>query len=156
MTMNLEEIRALIQDLENSSLREFELSDGDFSLHLSKNENAALPAAVAPAPAANSIAPEVQEASAPAVEPFKKAAKPELTINAPLVGTVYLRPNPDAPAFKSVGDRVVAGEQVAIVEAMKLMTPVKSEIAGVITEILVEEDQVVEFDMPMFRVDPKG
>lgn len=149
MTMSLEEIRALIQDLEQSSLREFALEDGDFSLRLSKNELA--PIAMA---AANPVS--ATSDSVAIADPFEKTETTTVTINSPLVGTVYLRANPDSKPFKQVGERVVVGEQVAIVEAMKLMTPVKSEVAGVITEILVEEEQVVDFDKPMFRVDPKG
>ncbi len=154
MTMSLEEIRALIQDLEQSSLREFVLEDGDFSLRLSKNELA--PITAAPIAMAATDPVSATSDSVAIADPFEKTETTTVTINSPLVGTVYLRANPDAKPFKQVGERVVVGEQVAIVEAMKLMTPVKSEVAGVITEILVEEEQVVDFDKPMFRVDPKG
>jgi acetyl-CoA carboxylase biotin carboxyl carrier protein len=75
-------------------------------------------------------------------------------IEAALVGTVYLKPKPDAAAFKEVGDHVNIGEQVAIIEAMKLMTPVKSEVAGTIKEILVEEEDVVDYGHALFRIQP--
>lgn len=155
MAFTLDEVRALIQDVENSSLREFNLEEDGFSLHLSKNENAPVVAASSVAPASTTaVAAPANNESAPvkAAHPLDQADN-TVTINAPLVGTAYLRPNPDAKPFKQVGDRVVVGEQVAIVEAMKLMTPVKSEVAGVITEVLVEEEQVVDFDKPMFRVE---
>ncbi len=82
-----------------------------------------------------------------------KEEKQGVTIDAPLVGTVYLKPNPDAAPFKQVGDHVAVGEQVAIVEARKLMAAVKSEVAGIITEILVEEEDVVDYGHALFRVE---
>jgi len=152
MGLQLDDIRALMQDLENSSLREFSLQSEDFSLHLSKNE---ITQPVVTTPAQPAVAASVAAAEAPAAEhhPLDKSAKPGVSIDAPLVGTVYLRPNPDAAAFKQVGDHVSVGEQVAIVEAMKLMTPVKSNVAGVITEILVEEEDVVDYGRALFRVE---
>jgi len=153
MGLQLDDIRALMQDLENSSLREFSLQSEDFSLHLSKNE---ITQPVVTTPAQPAVAASVAAAEAPAAaehHPLDKSAKPGVSIDAPLVGTVYLRPNPDAAAFKQVGDHVSVGEQVAIVEAMKLMTPVKSNVAGVITEILVEEEDVVDYGRALFRVE---
>ncbi|WP_134644748.1 acetyl-CoA carboxylase biotin carboxyl carrier protein [Weissella cibaria] len=152
MGLQLDDIRALMQDLENSSMREFSLQSDDFSLHLSKNE-ITQPVVTTPAqPTVASVATaEVPVAKEP--HPLDKEQKQGVTIDAPLVGTVYLKANPDAAPFKQVGDHVAVGEQVAIVEAMKLMTPVKSEVAGVITEILVEEEDVVDYGHAIFRVE---
>ncbi|MCU7539068.1 acetyl-CoA carboxylase biotin carboxyl carrier protein [Weissella cibaria] len=152
MGLQLDDIRALMQDLENSSLREFSLQSDDFSLHLSKNE---ITQPVVTTPAQPTVA-SVTTAEAPVAtehHPLDKEQKQGVTIDAPLVGTVYLKANPDAAPFKQVGDHVAVGEQVAIVEAMKLMTPVKSEVAGVITEILVEEEDVVDYGHAIFRVE---
>lgn len=152
MGLQLDDIRALMQDLENSSLREFSLQSDDFSLHLSKNE-ITQPVVTTPA---QPIVASVATAEAPVAtehHPLDKEQKQGVTIDAPLVGTVYLKANPDAAPFKQVGDHVAVGEQVAIVEAMKLMTPVKSEVAGVITEILVEEEDVVDYGHAIFRVE---
>lgn len=152
MGLQLDDIRALMQDLENSSLREFSLQSDDFSLHLSKNE---ITQPVVTTPAQPTVA-SVATAEAPVAmehHPLDKEQKQGVTIDAPLVGTVYLKANPDAAPFKQVGDHVAVGEQVAIVEAMKLMTPVKSEVAGVITEILVEEEDVVDYGHAIFRVE---
>ena len=145
MGLQLEDIRALMQDLENSSLREFSLQSDDFSLHLSKNEIAQ--------PAVASVATAEAPVATAEHHPLDMEEKQGVTIDAPLVGTVYLKPNPDAAPFKQVGDHVAVGEQVAIVEAMKLMTPVKSEVAGIITEILVEEEDVVDYGHALFRVE---
>ena len=152
MGLQLDDIRALMQDLENSSMREFSLQSDDFSLHLSKNE---ITQPVVTTPAQPTVA-SVATAEAPVAKephPLVKEQKQGVTIDAPLVGTVYLKANPDAAPFKQVGDHVAVGEQVAIVEAMKLMTPVKSEVAGVITEILVEEEDVVDYAHAIFRVE---
>lgn len=152
MGLQLDDIRALMQDLENSSMREFSLQSDDFSLHLSKNE---ITQPVVTIPAQPTVA-SVATAEAPVAKephPLDKEQKQGVTIDAPLVGTVYLKANPDAAPFKQVGDHVAVGEQVAIVEAMKLMTPVKSEVAGVITEILVEEEDVVDYAHAIFRVE---
>lgn len=153
MNLNVQEIRELMADLEKSSLRDIAISDGDFSLHLSKNEQAATPAAPVAAPAATPAAPSVTNSvsAAPvASEPAAPAAGKE--IKAPMVGTVYLKPKPDEPDFKSVGDKVEKGETVAIIEAMKLMTEIKADVSGTISEILVENEEVVDYDKPLYRV----
>ncbi|MBS9335260.1 acetyl-CoA carboxylase biotin carboxyl carrier protein [Fructobacillus sp. M1-13] len=158
MNLNVKEIRELMADLEKSSLRDIAIQDGDFSLHLSKNEQVATQAPVAaPAPAekkaATTAAPAADAASvaAPAEDaPTAPAAGKE--IKAPMVGTVYLKPKPDQPDFKSVGDHVEKGETVAIIEAMKLMTEIKADVSGTIAEILVENEEVVDYDKPLYRV----
>ncbi|KAI3473934.1 hypothetical protein Pfo_028132 [Paulownia fortunei] len=132
---DIEEIRQLIADLENSSLREFEVTDGDFNLHLSKNEAASI---------INPVATTQNAPQAPAapVDAPHALAQPEtagVEIVAPMVGTVYLQPKPEAPMFKQVGDKVTVGETVAVIEAMKLMTEIHSEVSGTISEILVEK-----------------
>ncbi|MCM0582380.1 acetyl-CoA carboxylase, biotin carboxyl carrier protein [Weissella diestrammenae] len=151
MSLDFSEIRQLMAELEQSSLRELRIDDGDFHLHLSKNEQlAAMSTGLTSEPTVDPVSDEVK------VNPMDKPAKPTSAIKAPLVGTVYLKAKPDAAAFKQVGDHVAVGEQVAIIEAMKLMTPVKSEVSGVITEILVEEEEVVDFDKPLFLVTEEG
>ncbi|MCT8388749.1 acetyl-CoA carboxylase biotin carboxyl carrier protein [Leuconostoc holzapfelii] len=151
MSLNIEEIRGLMADLENSSLREFQINDGEFSLHLSKNENAAV---VTPAPAAAAAPAPVAAAEAPSEHPLAKPVAAGAEIVAPMVGTVYLQPKPEAPMFKQVGDKVAVGETVAVIEAMKLMTEIHSEVAGTIAEILVENEEVVDYNKPLYIVTP--
>ncbi|CAK1237878.1 Biotin carboxyl carrier protein (AccB) [Fructobacillus cardui] len=143
MNLNVKEIRELMADLEKSTLRDVYIQDGEFSLHLSKNEQVQggnTPAPVAPsAPAAQ---PVVNQAPAAAGKEIK----------APMVGTVYLQPKPGEPNFKNVGDHVEKGETVAIIEAMKLMTEIKSDVSGTIAEVLVDNEEVVDFDKPLYRV----
>ena len=71
-----------------------------------------------------------------------------------MVGTVYLQPKPEAPMFKLVGDKVTVGETVAVIEAMKLMTEIHSEVSGTISEILVENEEVVDYNKPLYIVKP--
>ena len=150
MSLNIDEIRSLMADLENSSLREFQINDGDFSLHLSKNENAAVVTAVPAAPAAVPAAAIDTATEHPLAKPVAAGAE----IVAPMVGTVYLQPKPEAPMFKQVGDKVAVGETVAVIEAMKLMTEIHSEVAGTIAEILVENEEVVDYNKPLYIVTP--
>ena len=150
MSLDIEEIRQLIADLENSSLREFEVTDGDFNLHLSKNEAASI---------INPVATTQSTPQAPAapVDAPHALAQPEtasVEIVAPMVGTVYLQPKPEAPMFKQVGDKVTVGETVAVIEAMKLMTEIHSEVSGTISEILVENEEVVDYNKPLYVVKP--
>lgn len=145
MSLNIDEIRSLMADLENSSLREFQIIDGDFSLHLSKNDNAAI------------VAPALTAAAEPVVaneHPLAKPVTAGVEIVAPMVGTVYLQPKPEAPMFKQVGDKVAVGETVAVIEAMKLMTEIHSEVAGTIAEVLVENEEVVDYNKPLYIVTP--
>ncbi|WP_439819205.1 acetyl-CoA carboxylase biotin carboxyl carrier protein [Weissella paramesenteroides] len=152
MSLQLDEIRTLMQDLENSSLREFSLQSEDFSLHLSKNEvsQPVMAATTQPVTDTQSVVSEKKATEGTA----DLGTDNSVLVEAPLVGTVYLKPKPDAAPFKEVGDHVQVGEQVAIIEAMKLMTPVKSEVTGVIKEILVEEEDVVDYGHALFRVQP--
>ena len=74
------------------------------------------------------------------------------TITSPLVGTFYSSPSPDAPSFVNVGDRVKKGQVIGIIEAMKLMNEIESDYDGVVTEILIKNEETVEFGQPLFRI----
>ncbi|MGO0154952.1 acetyl-CoA carboxylase biotin carboxyl carrier protein [Leuconostoc mesenteroides] len=149
MSLNIEEIRGLIADLENSSLREFKVIDGEFSLHLSKNKSESVvnTPVQTQATVPNAIAPEQTQVAAES-----EAPKAGTEIVAPMVGTVYLQPKPDAPMFKQVGDKVSVGETVAVIEAMKLMTEIHSEVSGTVAEILVANEEVVDYNKPLYRI----
>lgn len=145
--MELTAVQKLMEQFEDSTARELELTDGDFHLRLSKNRAAkASPAPVEatpnPAPAAPALA-----SAAP------QAAEVAQTIKAPLVGTVYLQPKPGAKPYLQVGQQVNAGDVVCVIEAMKMMTEVKSQVAGTVKAVLVEDEQLVEVDQPLFTVE---
>ncbi len=143
--MDLEKIEGLVKIIENSSLTEFTLKEGDLKITMSKLDHPPVVAAgmpVAPAPAA--------PAEAPAAEVKEEDEK--LFITSPIVGTFYSAPAPDAPAFVKVGDQVKNGQTVCILEAMKLMNEIQSDFDCEIEAVLVSNEQKVEYGQPLFRV----
>lgn len=145
--MDLEKIEGLVKIIENSSLTEFTLKDGDLKITMSKLDHPPVVAAGMPmAPQAAAPALEAPAVSAEAEEDEK------LFITSPIVGTFYSAPAPDAPAFVKVGDQVKNGQTVCILEAMKLMNEIQSEFDCEIEAVLVSNEQKVEYGQPLFRV----
>ena len=144
-------VRKLADILTETGLSEIEIEHGGLKIRVAKTLTAApvqhyapppVQAAPPPAPAA------APAAAAPAAEaPKARASGSEVT--SPMVGTIYLRPNPDAEPFVKVGDTVEAGQTLFIVEAMKTMNPIPAPKAGKVVEILVEDAQPVEFGEPL-------
>lgn len=159
--MELKEIRELIKFVSQSGVSEVELEQGDFKLTIKTNSGQPvvvhtqpiqqLAAPVAPAPMA--AAPVAQPAAAPAV-PASESASNLITIKSPMIGTFYRSSSPDKPSFVNVGDEVKAGKVVCIIEAMKLFNEIESDISGKIVKVLVENAQPVEYDQPLFLVEP--
>ena len=145
--MELTAVQKLMEQFEDSTARELELTDGDFHLRLSKNR--AAKASPAPVEATPSPAPTARAPTSAAPQ----AAEVAQTIKAPLVGTVYLQPKPGAKPYLQVGQQVNAGDVVCVIEAMKMMTEVKSQVAGTVKAVLVEDEQLVEVDQPLFTVE---
>ena len=88
------------------------------------------------------------------VAPVEDASSKYLTIKSPIIGTFYRRPSPDKPLFVEVGDTINKGDVLCVIEAMKLFNEIESEISGKIVKVLVEDSSPVEFDQPLFLVDP--
>jgi acetyl-CoA carboxylase biotin carboxyl carrier protein len=141
------EIRRLIRLVQSTGIGELELSAGDRTVRISAY-GSGLPAAVT-LPAHASAAPA---GAAPA--PAAPAAENLVAITSPMVGTFYRAPAPDADPYVDVGGMVEIGQTVCIVEAMKLMNEIESEVKGRVTRILVENAQPVEFGQPLFLVEP--
>ena len=141
--MELEKIRALAGLMEENGLCSLELCEGDDTIVLQKSTGQPVLAAPAAAPAAAVAAPA---AEAPPLAPAGE------TLDAPLVGCVYLSPSPEAPAYVKVGDHVKKGQVLCIVEAMKVMNEYPAPKDGVIAEICVENGQLVEYGQPLFRL----
>lgn len=145
--MDFKEIKELMAEFNESPMRELEIETDGFHIHLSKNENTFKPQGVLPqAPQAETPSPtsKVEEAS--------EQAQAASYIKAPMVGSIYLQPAPDKEAYVSVGTKVHKGDVVCIIEAMKMMTEIKSEVDGIITKVLVTNEELVEFDQPLFEV----
>ncbi|MFH6984291.1 acetyl-CoA carboxylase biotin carboxyl carrier protein [Marinoscillum sp. 108] len=158
--MKAKEIRDLIDFISGSGLEEVNIETEEFKINVKRSSPqvtvAAAPApaapaapAPAPAPAAASEAPKAAPAApAPASDAHL------ITIKSPMIGTFYRSANPESPAFVNVGDAVKQGDPVCIIEAMKLFNEIESEISGKIVKVLVEDAQPVEYDQPLFLVDP--
>ena len=164
--MNINEIKDLMAQFDQSSLREFSYKNQSDELTFSKNEGqAAVP--VTPAVSTAPLAAPLQAASAPVLEPAPQAARsglPEVApeaptpaaegdvVESPLVGVAYLAAGPDKPAFVNVGDQVKKGQTLMIIEAMKVMNEVPAPKDGLVTEILVQNEEMVEFGKGLVRI----
>ncbi len=161
--MDIKEIQELIKFVAKSGVSEVSIDRKDFKITIKAQSNAptfvnatipaapvqALPAA-APAPVASAPA-----ASAPAANNSATSEASNLiTIKSPMIGTFYRSSSPDKPAFVNVGDEIKAGKVVCIIEAMKLFNEIESEISGKIVKILVDNASPVEYDQPLFLVEP--
>jgi acetyl-CoA carboxylase biotin carboxyl carrier protein len=143
-------VRALAELLDDTQLSEIEVEDGDRKVRVARTLTAAAAAPLAFAPAAPAAAPLAPPAPAaappPAADSFADAVK------SPMVGTVYLAPEPGAPTFASVGSSVKEGDTVLIIEAMKVMNPITAPTSGTLKAVHVENSQPVEFDQPLFTI----
>ena len=152
--MDIRKIKKLIELVEESGIAELEIAEGEESVRISRNGTAApapiqYAAAPMPAPSAAPVAAEAP-AAAPAAAPATPAGHQVLS---PMVGTFYRSPSPEAKSFVEVGQTVSAGDTLCIVEAMKMMNQIEADKSGVITAILVEDGQPVEFDQPLVVIE---
>jgi acetyl-CoA carboxylase biotin carboxyl carrier protein len=157
--MNLKEIQQLIEIVNVSSLDEVIIKDGQSEITLRRNSSKAqavlptAPVVAQPVQASQPLSrPTVQEQPAPAVA--EKAASDLIEIHSPIVGTYYRSPSPDSLPFVKEGEKVKPGDVLCIIEAMKLMNEIESEVSGTIVEVLVENGQPVEYNQVLFRVKP--
>ncbi|WP_449459834.1 acetyl-CoA carboxylase biotin carboxyl carrier protein [Streptococcus suis] len=157
--MNITEIKDLMSQFDQSSLREFSYSNAGETLHFSKNQQAtAAPSPIvedplAPVVTANPAPVQAVEISeATPVEVSSSSVAEGAVVESPLVGVAYLSPAPDKPAFVMVGDTVKKGQTLMIIEAMKVMNEVPADRDGVVTEILVANQDVVEFGQGLVRI----
>ena len=161
--MNLNEIKDLMAQFDQSSLREFSYKNGTDELQFSKNEArmaSEAPAQVVPAPASVAASPVVSAPSTPVESAVEEAPAPAETtvapegdvVESPLVGVAYLAAGPDKPAFVTVGDSVKKGQTLVIIEAMKVMNEIPAPKDGVVTEILVSNEEMVEFGKGLVRI----
>lgn len=160
MSMDIKQIQDLIKFVSKSGVNEVSIEEKDFKITIKTNQEPtyvtasiptahAVPAAAAPAaPVAVAAAPAAQ--AAPAADDSSKY----ITIKSPIIGTFYRSPGPDKPVFVNVGDEITSGKVICIVEAMKLFNEIESEVSGKIVKILVNDAQPVEYDQPLFLVDP--
>lgn len=170
--MNYQEIQDLIKLVSRSSVNEVEVEQKDFKITIKaepkkKSKEADFSAiqvpmqAMQPMPQAMPAPAPVAAAPAPAAAPAaaSSGASDEenpnyVTIKSPMIGTFYRRPSPDKDLFVNVGDTIKPGDVVCIIEAMKLFNEIEAEISGKIVKMLVDDSTPVEYDQPLFLVDP--
>jgi acetyl-CoA carboxylase biotin carboxyl carrier protein len=161
--MDIRKIKKLIELLEESGVAEIEIKEGEESVRIARHSPAGAQAAVAPvvthtssagsrAPAAGSARPSptppAEEAPGSAV-----AGAGEHVVTAPMVGTYYNAPSPGAKPFVEIGDEIQAGQVLCVIEAMKMMNQIESEIAGRVRAVLLNNGEPVEFGQPLFIVE---
>jgi len=159
--MELKEIKELIKLVSEAGVSEVEIEKGDFKLSIRKNDDKKT--VVHTNGNVMQAAPEMSAAPVISVQSEKleaQATKQDsisgnyITIKSPMIGTYYTSPSPDKPAFVSVGDEIKPGSVLCIIEAMKLFNEIESEVSGKIVKILVDNASPVEYDQPLFLVEP--
>lgn len=159
--MNLNEIQDLIKFVSKSGVTEVEIEQKDFKITIKAEKakadapiyvQATAPAPVAAAPVA--AAPVAQAPAAPAATAPASDDSKYITVKSPMIGTFYRSSGPDKEPFVSVGQSINKGETVCIIEAMKLFNEIEAEISGKIIKVLVDDASPVEYDQPLFLVDP--
>ena len=149
--MEIDEIRKLIELMEEKGVSELELKHRAGEVRLVRGEPASVPATVQPQPASAPVPPPAETTTAVQEQ---DGLDPGLTITSPMVGTFYGAPNPDASPFVAVGGMVETGDVVCIIEAMKMMNEIEAEIHGRVRRILVENGQPVEYGQALFLLEP--
>jgi acetyl-CoA carboxylase biotin carboxyl carrier protein len=146
--MDLRKLKKLIDLVQESGISELEVTEGEEKVRIAKHAGNAAPVANYYAP------PPAPVAAAPAAAPVAAApAEPEgASIKSPMVGTFYRSSSPDSKNFVEVGDTVAAGDTLCIIEAMKLMNEIESDLSGTIKAILVDNGQPVEYGQPLFLI----
>jgi acetyl-CoA carboxylase biotin carboxyl carrier protein len=158
--MDFKQIQELIRLINKSNIGEITVEEKGFKITIKQKLEAVQQLVAAPvyaAPVANPVA-AAAVAAAPVTEKAKPAAEPVasnlITIKSPMIGTYYRRPSPDKPLFVEVGDEITPGKVVCIIEAMKLFNEIESEVSGKIVKILVDDASPVEYDQPLYLVEP--
>ncbi|MCW3088120.1 MAG: biotin carboxyl carrier protein of acetyl-CoA carboxylase [Sediminibacterium sp.] len=155
--MDLKQIHVLIKIVNKSNIGEISIEDKDGKVTIKQKEEPAITVA-APAPQVYTTAPQAAPAASPATPAAAAAPAPKadnlVTIKSPMIGTFYRRSSPDKPILAEVGSEIAPGKVVCIIEAMKLFNEIESEIKGTIVKVLVDDASPVEYDQPLFLVEP--
>jgi acetyl-CoA carboxylase biotin carboxyl carrier protein len=157
--MDIKQIQDLIRFVSKSGVNEVSIEQTDFKITIKTNQaptivNATIPAAQ-PAQSLPTAMPVVAEHTpAPTEAPAAADVSKYVTIKSPMIGTFYRSSSPDKPSLVNVGDEIQAGSVLCIIEAMKLFNEIESEVSGRIVKVLVENSSPVEYDQPLFLVEP--
>ncbi|MCF8213939.1 MAG: acetyl-CoA carboxylase biotin carboxyl carrier protein [Chitinophagaceae bacterium] len=151
--MDLKQIQDLVKMVNKSNISELTIEEKDIKITIKQKEDKYVTAAPVQQALAVAAPPVAAALATPAAAPAP-AASNLITIKSPMIGTFYRRPSPDKPNLVDEGDEVRSGKVVCIIEAMKLFNEIESEISGKIVKVLVEDSTPVEFDQPLFLVEP--
>ena len=151
--MDLKQIHELIKIINKSNIGEISIEDKDGKVTIKQKEEQVVTVA---APQHQVFTTQAAPAAAPPAPAPAAAPKADnlITIKSPMIGTFYRRPSPDKPILAEVGTEIAPGKVVCIIEAMKLFNEIESEIKGTIVKVLVEDASPVEYDQPLFLVEP--
>jgi acetyl-CoA carboxylase biotin carboxyl carrier protein len=158
--MDIKQIQDLIRFVSKSGVNEVSIEQKDFKITIKTNQAPTYVTASVPAEAQVAAAAPVAAAPAPAAQPVAAPTAPAadtskyITIKSPMIGTFYRSASPDKPLFVNVGDEIEVGQVLCIIEAMKLFNEIESEVSGRIVKILVDNASPVEYDQPLFLVEP--
>lgn len=152
--MDLKDIKAIIDLMKKNSITEFELERQDSKIKLKRGLNGVSPSVQYEEPSGATAVPTIQTVVVAPAAASLPAATGEIDIKSPMIGTFYRAPSPEAGNYIEVGTEVNADTVVCIIEAMKVMNEIKSEVKGVVTQVLVESGKPVEFGQPLFKVRP--
>ncbi|TDO19489.1 acetyl-CoA carboxylase biotin carboxyl carrier protein [Pedobacter duraquae] len=156
--MDIKQIQELIKFVSRSGVNEVAIEQKDFKITIKTNQTPTVITTTVPAQPAAQVLPAAPapqpvaatEAAAPATEDLSKY----ITIKSPMIGTFYRSSSPDKPSFVNVGDEITTGKVICIIEAMKLFNEIESEVSGRIVKVLVDNSSPVEYDQPLYLVEP--
>ena len=156
--MDIKQIQELIKFVSRSGVNEVAIEQKDFKITIKTNQTPTVVHATVPAPVATTAIPAAAAPLPVSVTETKPVAAEDtskyITIKSPMIGTFYRSAGPDKPLFVNVGDEVSTGKVICIIEAMKLFNEIESEVSGRIVKVLVENASPVEYDQPLFLVEP--
>jgi acetyl-CoA carboxylase biotin carboxyl carrier protein len=153
--MDIKEIQELIKFVAKSGVSEVSIDRKDFKITIKAQGNAPAIVNMQAAPMPIAAAPVAAAAAAPApVAPAANENANLITIKSPMIGTFYRSGSPDKPSFVNVGDKIGPGNVLCVIEAMKLFNEIESEVSGKIVKILVDNASPIEYDQPLFLVEP--
>ena len=153
--MDIKEIQELIKFVAKSGASEVSIDRKDFKITIKAQGNAPAVVNMQAAPMPTAAAPAPISAAAPApVAPVANENTNLITIKSPMIGTFYRSGSPDKPSFVNVGDKIGPGNVLCVIEAMKLFNEIESEVSGKIVKILVDNASPIEYDQPLFLVEP--
>jgi acetyl-CoA carboxylase biotin carboxyl carrier protein len=154
--MNIKEIENLIKFVQKVGVSEVSIEQKDLKITIKTHPEGQIQVGQAAAPMVAAPAQMAQMPAAPATAPVPKASDESkyITVKSPMIGTFYRTPSPDKPVFINVGDEIKPGKVLCIIEAMKLFNEIESEVSGRIVKVLVDNATPVEYDQPLFLVEP--